>query len=299
METISIVIISYNRPVETIEVLENVLFEVDDYEGFKKEIIVINNGSSEDYTDVVSYIDKHNTDNQIIYVNDGVNLGVSGGRNVGIKHSTGKYVVFIDDDAVFAEKDIIGKIDQRFTKDPSLGVIGFAVYNFYTNEPDHPVKKSKFMDQDEFYNNIFWGCGFVVPRSVFDELGNFEAAFFYGMEEYDLAYRVMDSGRKIWFTKKISVLHKVSTAGRERNVVKHSRMFVNKCILAHRYLPWYYVVTHFIMWSGFFLVKSRGSFITYFKSIGRLRKAMKTNTKAKLKKETLSYIRSVAGRLTY
>jgi GT2 family glycosyltransferase len=297
MEIISFVVISYNRPSETIEVLENILYQVDNQEGFIKEIVVVNNGSTLDYSKVEEFITEN--DSNIIFIDNPENIGVSAGRNVGIKNSNGKYIVFIDDDAVFKEKDIISKIQSRFSRDKTLGIIGFAVYNFFTLESDHPVKNKRKLEENEFYNNIFWGCGFVVLKSVFDTIGSFDSKFFYGMEEYDFSYRVMDKGYRILFTKDISVLHKVSSAGREKNYIKYSRMFINKCIIAYRYLPWFYVMSHFFMWSCFFLLKSRGNLKIYLNSIIQLAKEIRVNKRNKISKETLSYIKLVSGRITY
>ncbi|MCB0737623.1 MAG: hypothetical protein KDC92_08930, partial [Bacteroidetes bacterium] len=134
---------------------------------------------------------------------------------------------------------------------------------------------------------------------VFDEIGAFEPAFFYGMEEYDFAYRAMDKGYKIWFTKHVMVLHKVSPAGREPNVVKFSRMLQNKSLIAYRYLPWKYVLTHLFMWSGFFLTKSKWKFGKWLKALAGYNQMVKNDKRTPISKETLAYIKSVKGRLTH
>jgi len=296
-EIISFIIISYNRPVETIESIRNVLLELEDYPGFTKELIVINNGSSVDYSSVEAFISENNL--TLNYVDNGENLGVSAGRNLGITHATGKYVVFMDDDAVFQKNDVIKLIDEKFNADPETGIIGFGVYNFFSGEQDHPVKDQSKLKDDEFYNNIFWGCGFVVRKAVFDEIGPFDGRFFYGMEEYDLCYRAMDKGHKVLFTKHIAVLHKVATTGRENNTAKYTRMFINKNLIAYRYLGTGYRLSHFIMWSGFLITGSGWNLPNYFKAVGKLRKAIKGDQRTPISKKTVNYIKSVSGRLTY
>jgi GT2 family glycosyltransferase len=296
-ELISIIIISYNRPVETIASIRNVLLELDELPGFEKELIVINNGSTVDYSDVVSYI----KDNNLVlnYVDNPENLGVSAGRNLGITHAHGRYVIFMDDDAVFQKTNVLAEVHDKFTKDPDAGIIGFGVYNFFTGEQDHPVKDQKKLSENEFYNNIFWGCGFVVRKAVFDQIGPFDGRFFYGMEEYDLCYRAMDKGHKVLFTKDIAVLHKVSTSGRERNTAKFSRMFINKNLIAYRYLGGYYRFTHFFMWSAFLIIRSGFNLVNYFRAVKKLREAIKGDKRTPISKETVNYIKSVSGRLTY
>lgn len=296
-QLISIIIISYNRPVETIESIQNVLMELDELPGFTKELIVINNGSTVDYSEVEKFIKDNNL--TLNYVDNPENLGVSAGRNLGITHAHGRYVIFMDDDAVFEKRDVLAQVHQKFEDKPEVGIIGFGVYNFFTGEQDHPVKNQKKLSENEFYNNIFWGCGFVVRKAVFDEIGPFDGRFFYGMEEYDLCYRAMDKGHKVLFTKDIAVLHKVSTSGREKNTAKYTRMFINKNLIAYRYLGAYYRLTHFIMWSGFLLRGSGFNLINYFSAIGKLRKAIKGDQRRPISQETIAYIKSVSGRLTH
>ncbi len=296
MEKISFVILSYNRPTETIEAMQNILFDLQDLEGFQKEIVVVNNGSTVSYSPVTEFIQ---TQELVKYIDHPVNLGVSGGRNLGIKNATGKYLIFLDDDAIFKEKDILDTVHSHFSKDQTLGIIAFALYNFYTNESDHPVKKKKKLKEDEFYNNIFWGGACVIHRKVFEEAGVLDEQFFYGMEEYDLAYRMLDKKYKILFTKKVSVLHKVSPAGRERNDVKYLRMFANKCLIAYRYLPWFYVVSHILAWSAYLLFKTRMNLAVFFKAYKTLYLKIQNTQRTPIAKETLQYIKSVSGRLVY
>ena len=300
MRLISIVIISFNRPKETIESIHNVMFELEEVEGVAKELIVINNGSTVDYSSVDAYIRDHNL--EINYIDNPDNLGVSGGRNIGITEAKGDCVVFIDDDAVFKKKDGLKVLHKKFQEYESQGVaiIGFGIENYFSGEPDHPVKdQQRLAEQDEFLNNIFWGCGFAVKKEVFDSIGKFDDGFFYGMEEYDFTYRAMEQGFKILFTKNIIVLHKVSQKGREINVVKNSRMFVNKCLIAYRYLPWKYVASHIVMWSGYFLQQTKGNVPKLLAAMSSLFKKMKSNKRSPVSGKTLDYIHSVSGRITY
>lgn len=294
---ITIIIISYNRAQKTLESIHNVLFEVDDIDGFEKELIVINNGSSTNYAEVEKYVKECEV--PINYIDNGENLGVSGGRNLGLKSATGDYVFFIDDDAVFEKPDVFSVVHDRFSNNQNLAVIGFAVVNFYNGEKDYPVKDKSRWVEDEFFNNVFWGGACAIRRSVFDEIGTFDTSFFYGMEEYDFAYRAMNKDFKILFTKRVVVLHKVEPAGRETDLVKFSRLFVNKCIVAYRYLPMKFLLTHIFMWSIFLIVKSKGNLVNYIKSLKTYFTKTKTNNRTVISKSALKYIKSVSGRLSY
>ena len=299
MSTISIVIISYNRPQETIESIRNVMCEITHPSNTEIDLIVINNGSTKDYSTVEAYINEQQF--ALNYVNNPENLGVSGGRNLGIQHAQGEYIIFMDDDAIFKQQNVLEVLLQKYEsyQSQNVNIIAFGIENFYDGEPDHPVKDLERYQQQEFLNNIFYGCGFAVKKEVFDEVGGFDSSFFYGMEEYDFCYRAINAGNKLLFTKAITVLHKVSPDGREPNAVKYARMFENKCLIAYRYLPWFYVISHFMMWGSFLFIKSKGNPKLLFRSTFSLFKKVKYNQRTPISSKALSYIRSVAGRLTY
>ncbi|MCB0738221.1 MAG: glycosyltransferase family 2 protein, partial [Bacteroidetes bacterium] len=173
MPKVSIIIISYNRPDETVDAMKNVLFETDTPKGHELEVVVINNGSTKNYSACEQYVEQLPSEQktQVKYVNSGENLGVSRGRNLGVDTVTGDYVVFIDDDAVFKSQDALQKLVNTFEahEEDNVGILALDIENFFTGEPDHPVKNESKLIDDEFYNNIFWGCGFAVRKKVFDE----------------------------------------------------------------------------------------------------------------------------------
>lgn len=92
-------------------------------QGFKNfEIIVVNDGSSDQTADVVnSYSHKFN---HCQLVNQ-TNQGVSCARNNGIDHSSGKYIIFDGDD--FVEPDYLIKLNVLITANNSD--IAFCAYN--------------------------------------------------------------------------------------------------------------------------------------------------------------------------
>jgi len=279
-KVISIIVISYNRQKSCFETILNVQ-QLETPEGYFKQIVVINNGSDESYNVIKNL--------HIDYFRSTKNLGVSGGRNLGISKSVGNYIVFIDDDAIFKYEDSLVYLIHKFKQ---ADVVGFAVWDYYANKWDLPVKNKERRKCDEFYNNVFWGGAVAFKRSVFDKIGMFDESFFYGMEEYDLSYKAIQAGFKIYFTRNIVVIHKHKISGKY-NIKKYKGMFENKCLVAWRYLPFRYFVSHLIFWGGFLLVRSK-SFIHLFDSMYRLFKKLN-----KRKVIDTKYIKSVSGRLNY
>ena len=85
---ISIIIPVYNTTKERVDDCLNSIFVQQDS---KKEVILIDDGSEVDYTDVVS---KYKELNYVKLAHKGVSFA----RNYGILHSNGKYLLFVDSD---------------------------------------------------------------------------------------------------------------------------------------------------------------------------------------------------------
>lgn len=92
--TVSIIVPTYNRPNLLIRTLQSIASQ--SYKDY--EIVVVNDGG----TDVKPIVDKWEKDmgKKPIYVVLDENTGVSNARNVGLEHSTGNYLMFLDDDDI-------------------------------------------------------------------------------------------------------------------------------------------------------------------------------------------------------
>lgn len=90
MKTISIIIPVYNTGKYLEKCLNSILNEKVD-----KEIIIINDGSTDNSLEIIKKFQKKNK--EIILINQ-KNSGQGKARNVGLNHATGKYICFIDSD---------------------------------------------------------------------------------------------------------------------------------------------------------------------------------------------------------
>ena len=302
-EIFSFLIISFNRAEDTIAAVNNVL-QLDNVKGWTKEIIVLNNGSSEDYSIFQNYLNQLSVENRILvnYINHTVNLGVAGGRNMCIREAKGKYLLFMDDDSEIVQQDVIQLILDKFKKyeNEKLAIIGFLGKNPYTGNTETPLKNQDLIiGKLEIFYNLFFGYGHVFPKALVAETGFYQEDFFYGMEEYDLSYATVKAGYSILFTQEIVMLHKQNPNGREPNKTTYARMFANKIIVLYKHMPMLYVITHFVLWSAFFLVKSKLDFILYFRTIKSLYKRLKVAPRNVMNANGMNYLRKVGARLWY
>ncbi len=298
---ISFVILSYNRELVTIDAIKSVL-KLTNYANWEKEIVILNNGSTEPYNEIEKFINEEVRPivPKVNYIHSEINYGVSGGRNMAYKAATGDYLFFLDDDAEVLTLNAIELIAQKFEfyKNDNLAIIGIAVKlldGSYTN----PVKRNSLKDKQEFLNYIFWGGACIIKKNLFETVGFYPTDFFYGMEEYELSYRTINNNMSILFTKDLEILHKVNPAGRESNTVKFGRQFQNKTLLAYIYLPTIFFFSHLLFWSLYFVVKSRFKMVSYFVNLKSLIDRINKVERTPISKEGMLYMSKVNARLWY
>ncbi|MCH7960786.1 MAG: glycosyltransferase [Planctomycetes bacterium] len=83
---------------------------------------------------------------------------------------------------------------------------------------------------------VFVGCGVAIRRSVFLELGGYDPAFNYYVEEYDLAARMLIAGYRVQFDRWFRVEHHKTNAGRDMNTIL-ARLVRNNGWIIRRYAP--------------------------------------------------------------
>lgn len=299
----SFIIISYNRVEDTIDAVKNII-SLDDVENWTKEIIILNNNSTQDYTAFLEYIQKIQSSEKysIRYFHHNKNLGVAGGRNYCIKKATGEYFFFLDDDAEIVQKNLIQIVLNKYTQyqAENVAIIGCLGKNPFTNKYQTPIKNENLMNgKNDIFYYLFYGFGHVFPKNLVEKTGYYQDDFFYGMEENDLAFATIKAGFSILFTKDIVVLHKVNPNGREPNITTQSRYFQNRIIVAYKHLPFLYLGTQFFMWSMYFLVNTKFNIKYYFISILNLFKRLKKINRQPMSSTGMKYLRKVKARLWY
>ena len=305
MKPLSIVIITYNRPKDALELAAN----IDGLEGLDRlveEVIFVNNHSSISYSDLEAFIAAR-PNGPFRYYATQENLGVSRGRNYAIRQSTAPILVFLDDDALFRNKDALIHITDIFKDEESqgrnTGIAGFKVFYYDTlqlQQSAFPHKQfHRRKDWPHFETYYFTGCAHAIRREVFQRAGYYPENFFYGMEEYDLSYRALDAGFHICYDHRVEILHKESPAGRLTPREKLRGMWVNKSRVAWKYLPkkWFYTTA--LLWSLEYLKKGGWDWKGYWKGWKEVSGVPSTEVRRKLAPDSMVYLRKVEARLSY
>ncbi|HVS96702.1 MAG TPA: glycosyltransferase [Puia sp.] len=301
MKPLSLVIITYNRPEDALDLAGNIS-SLEDLHRLVEEVIIVNNRSTISYAIVEDFIAAH-PDLPFRYVVAPENLGVSRGRNYAVALSRAPILVFLDDDALFRNADALGVIASIFEEHPAVGIAAFKIYYLSTGRLQvNAFPHKRFAERKDwpwFDTAYFSGCAHAIRRRVFDEAGYYPENFFYGMEEYDLSYRALDKGFTIRYDARVLVWHKESPEGRLPPREKLRGMWVNKSKVAWKYLPWPYFLTTAFLWSLEYLKKSGWHIAGFVTGWGAVLRIPGGEQRSPVGRATREYLLKVKARLLY
>lgn len=305
MKPIGFIIITYNRCSDTLELLKNIA-GLDQAAELLEEVILVNNASTDDYSEVKSYAANRDNSIPIKYYDAPSNLGVAKGRNYALSFSKAPYLIMIDDDAVLQNKDCLIQLLQEFNTtntERKKAIVSFKVLYYDTlamQENALPHKQfADYKDKAFFETYYYAGGAHAIQREVFEKVGYYPEDFFYGMEEYDLSYRILDAGYSIVYSNKIIMLHKESPLGRKPKEEKIRMMWVNKSKVAWKYLPLPYFYTTAFLWSIQYLKLSGFSFQGFWKGWKSIAAMKKDTPTQRIQGSTIAYLKKLKARLSY
>jgi GT2 family glycosyltransferase len=179
----------------------------------------------------------------------GQNLGIPGGRNLGAKISSGEILFFLDDDATVLSSDLVPATLSRFAADEDLGAVSFAIKDETSGQVQrrHIPRLTVSEPGRSSYVTTFLGGACAIRRSVFQEIGGYFAGYWYGHEETDLAWRMLEADYTIWYDGENWVGHPEFEAHREPGRLRQSVR--NRVWLARRLLPMLIFPIYLSIWT--------------------------------------------------
>jgi GT2 family glycosyltransferase len=309
LKPLSFIIITYNRPDDALELLQNIA-GLDEAAALLEEIILVNNRSTVSYNKVQEYIQSQPA-YPFKYIEAPDNLGVAKGRNFALRFATAPVLILLDDDAVLQNKDALKQTLLAFEQKPAgqpdiqrqTAIVSFKVLYYDTLEMQQnglPHKKyNKYKDKHSFYTYYYAGGAHAIKREVLEQIGYYPEDFFYGMEEYDLGYRLIDKGYSIQYNDSIVMLHKESPLGRKPAAEKLKMMWVNKSKVAWTYLPKIYFYSTVLLWSFQYLRVTGFNLKHYFRGWKAITAIPGSEKRKRISKNSMAYLRKVEARLYY
>lgn len=190
----------------------------------KADVYVIDNLSTDDSIEFL----KHNFPSVTIITND-KNYGFAGGYNEGLQKIDADYYCLLNSDVEVTE-NWIDPVLELFENNSEIAAVQPKILS-YDNKKffefagaagglidnlGYPYCRGRVFDDLEEdkgqYNDeaeIFWasGCCFFIRSKDFWEQNGFDARFFAHQEEIDLCWRLINTGKKIFYTGKSTVYH--------------------------------------------------------------------------------------------
>lgn len=235
---LSIIIVSYN----TRSLLKNCLKTVFDNVSKSKEVIVIDNSSSDGSADMVAQNFK-----DVILIRCPKNYGYNHGNNLGIKRARGKYLFFLNPDTMVTKNSVesmVGFLDEH----KKVGVIGPQIVNLFA-EVDlsaYPlpnlidvleegiftytlprnkwlsrlVYRRKYLEaiqkQEVFTCGWVSGAAFIIRGDIVDKLGTKDENLYSYAEEADWGLKVKSLNYKTVYFPEAQIIH-IGSASSNQN----------------------------------------------------------------------------------
>ncbi len=173
------------------------------------------------------------------------NVGVPAGRHAGVQATRSAVVGFLDDDATI-EGDLSSVIGA-FEDNQSLGAVSLRI----VDEDDattrrHVPRVGSAGPAAGGRVAHFLGGACAIRREAYEEVGGYFIDLFYGHEEVELSWRLVDAGWQISYLTDVVARHPRTEISRhERGWRLTGR---NRVWIARRTLPWPIAVVHVAVW---------------------------------------------------
>lgn len=184
----------------------------------------------------------------------GSNLGVPGGRDHGVKSTTAGIIGFLDDDARLAP-GASTRIVEEFLADRGLGAVSLhLVDEDGATARRHVPRRGSDGAGESGEVATFLGGASAIRRAAYEEVGGYFTELFYGHEELELSWRLIDAGWSIRYLADVEVFHPRTDISRHADGWRLTGR--NRVWIARRSLPWPIAFVHVLAWLGLGTVRA-------------------------------------------
>ena len=197
------------------------------------------------------------SDDRVIVVESAENLGVPGGRDLGLESTQTPLVGFLDDDARLVSADSLGSVVEQFATNHSLGAMSLRLVDEDGNTSRRHVPRRGTRGADRSGPVVtFLGGASIIRRSAYLTVGRYWADLVYGHEELDLAWRLIEHDYSIRYEADISVYHPHTEISRHAD--GWWRTGRNRVLIARRNLPAPVMAVHTLAWLAIGTLRAPG-----------------------------------------
>lgn len=257
---VSIIIVNYNTREMTAECIESVFRMT---AGIEFEVILVDNASTDGSKEYFEL------DSRITYLYNEENVGFGRANNKGYEYASGKYIFLLNSDTLLLNNSVKLFLDFAERMDSDIACLGCSLVD-HNNQPMHsygffPTLRRHILDifvnyipgfsipvgivpddaPESFSVEYITGADLFIRRSVIEQYGFFDPAFFMYYEETDLQKRYAKEGylSVIIRTPRIMHLHFKN----RKPALRHLRLPIEGSYIYYRkhYPRWKYVLVRF------------------------------------------------------
>lgn len=183
------------------------------------------------------------------------NLGIPTGRNRGVPLVAGEWLFFLDDDADIPSREFLADALTLLRAQPDIGMLQPRLQDpTGAPAPRRWIPRIRKGDPAQS-GNVFsvLEAAVVLPRSVFEAAGGWADPFFYAHEGIDLAWKVWDQGKRVWYAGDLVAEHPAVSPTRHSYYYRLNAR--NRVWLARRNLPAVLIPFYVGSWTGIQLLR--------------------------------------------
>lgn len=246
--TIFVILVNYNGLNDTISCLNSLKH----MEGCVSVIVVDNASDKTEWLDLKDLFPK------IHVIHSDINLGFSGGNNLGIQYaieSGAEYIILLNNDTVVnhsflsqllqaVETDCILVPKMMYFNNPDIIWYGGGYFNKFSGRAIHRNMNCKdTMDQTPSqYCTFATGCCMFIPVSIIQTIGLLDETYFMYCEDCEYCLRILKNRKRIKYVPSAVLWHKVSqSTGGDESSFSIYYMTRNRFYYLKKYKSYFYL----------------------------------------------------------
>ena len=240
-----VILTTGSRPAELAAAVESALAQ-----GSTGVVLVVAQGASVDVPGDVA----GRTGVEVLRLDE--NAGIPGGRDAGMRAVDADVVFFLDDDARYARPDVAAGVLGEMGARSRLAAESLRIVDDEGETLSRHVPRIGAGSADRSGpTTTFLGGACAIRRSAYLEVGGYHAAYWYGHEEMDLAWRLLDTGWEVRYEGVPTVIHPhtpIAATDRSRwSLLGRNRVWLARGTFPHP-IDW----VHAVVWLGIGLVRA-------------------------------------------
>lgn len=264
---LSIIIPTWNTAQTTLKCIKSIHRYLT---GFSYEIIIIDNGSSDQTIPLIESFKNSlkNSKFRLKIIANQSNLGFSKANNQGSKIARGEYLFFLNSDMELIDSSLIDMV-SFIKENQNIGIIGPHFLNpdltsqasvfppqtgfnafkeFWLNQQKSYSKYLPDLEKPSSVNSISGGA-LLISRHFFNTIGGWNEKYFFYFEDMDLCRQVKKHHKLVYYFPGCRVVHCHGLSGKSLADPQNQwRRLIPGSIKFHGLFKHYFI--NFIIWSG-------------------------------------------------